>query len=147
MKRIDFLKEMGASLLQTVKYAYEPFVQDDLKRVEDVADRALGIKWLPLMREEEMEPVLEMKFVDGNPIIVSRYDTNMQVMDGICPVCSNIITVTALYSTGKCLNCEKEFNFKTKQGTLHIASLPIKVKDQTVFVGFQKHKKLGGNHA
>jgi hypothetical protein len=147
MKRSDFLKEMGASLFQTVKYAYEPFVRDDLQKVEDVADRALGIKWMPLMKEEETEPMLEMKFLEGNPVIISRHDTNMQVMDGVCPVCSNIIVVTALYSTGKCLNCEKEFNFKTKQGELQLESFPIKVKDKTIFIGFQKHKKLGGIRA
>jgi hypothetical protein len=145
MKRMDFLKEMGASLFQTVKYAYEPFARDDLQKVEEAADRALGIKWLPLMQEDDSAPKLDTKFVDGKPVIVSNFDTNMRVMNGICPVCSNIIVVTTLYSTGKCLNCEKEYNFKTQQGDLQLEPLPIKVKDKTVFIGLQK--KLGGIHA
>lgn len=147
MKRIDFLKEMSNSLLQTVKNAYEPFIRDDIERVEEVADKALGISWLPLMREDEISSTLEMRFIEGKPIIVSRNHTNMQVMSGICPVCSNIINVTALYSKGKCLNCEKEYNFSTNQGDLELDQLPIKMKDQMIYIGFQKHKKLGGLHA
>lgn len=147
MKRIDFIKELRNSLVQTVKYAYEPFIHDDLKKVEEAADKVLGINWIPLMRDEETIPTLEIKFIEGNPIIVSNYDSNIQVTNGICPVCSNIITVTTLYSTGKCLNCEKEFNFKTKQGDLELETLPVKTNDHMIYVGFQKHKKLGGTHA
>lgn len=148
MKRIDFFKEMGTSFLQTVKYAYEPFIHDDLQKVEDVMDRALGVKWLPFMKEEEAAAAqLEMKFIDGRPVILSNCDSNIQVMDGICPGCLNLINVTALYSTGKCLYCEKEFNFKTKQGDLVLESLPLKTKDHVIYIGLNKQKNLGGSRA
>lgn len=137
MKRGEFLKEMKNSLFETVKSVYEPLLEDDIKKVENVADRALGIQWLPLMKENENLPELEVKFIDGRPIIVSHYDTNMQVMDGICPVCSNIIVVTTLYSSGKCLNCEKDFNFKTNKGDLKLKSLPLKVKGHEYYIGLQ----------
>jgi nitrite reductase/ring-hydroxylating ferredoxin subunit len=143
MKRGDFLKEMGNSLFQTIK----PFINEDLEKFEEAADRALGITWLPFMKETEIYPELEMKFIAGKPIIVTRNGANMQAMDGVCPVCSNIIILTALYSSGKCLNCQKEFNFKTQSGELHLESLPTKRKDGMHFIGIQRDKKQGEYHA
>lgn len=147
MKRKEFLKEMGTSLFQTVKYVYEPFIHDDLQKVEEVVDRTLDIKWVPLMREDDVNSMLEMKFINGSPIMVLLDEANMQVMSGICPECSNIIIVTTLYSTGKCLNCEKEYNFKTKKGDLYLKTIPVKKKDHVIYIGLEKEKKLGGFNA
>jgi hypothetical protein len=141
MNRSDFLKELSGSLFQTVKSVYEPFLHEDLVKVEEAADRALGITWLPLMKKYELDSDLEMKYIASKPIIVSHNGTNMQAMDGVCPVCSNIIILTALYSSGKCLNCQKEFNFKSHSGELKLVSYPVKVKDETYFIGFQRNKK------
>ncbi|MEH7075454.1 hypothetical protein [Neobacillus drentensis] len=147
MKRGDFLKEMAGSLFQTVKSVYEPFIHEDFEKVEAAADRALGITWLPLEKEQDGNHDLEMKFIAGKPIIVVRNGTNMQAMNGVCPVCSTIIIVTTLYSSGKCLNCQKEFNFKTQTGELLLETYPLKSKENTVYIGFQKQKKLGEQHA
>ncbi|MGG3470175.1 hypothetical protein ABES02_22150 [Neobacillus pocheonensis] len=144
MRRGEFLKEMRSSLFQTVKSVYEPFLNEDLEKVEAAADRALGIAWLPLT---EVHTDLELKFIGGTPIIVSRNGTNMQAWNGVCPECSHIIILTTLYSSGKCLNCQKEFNFKTKSGDLLLNSIPIKQKENAYYIGFEKHMKLGGLHA
>ena len=148
MRRGDFIKEMGSSLFQTVKSVYEPFISEDLEKVESAADRALGIRWVPVIKESEPFSELELKFIGGKPVIVVRKGTNMQAMDGVCPVCSNIIILTTLYSSGKCLNCQKEYNFKTQSGELQLASFPIKRKEDIYYIGFQKYeKKSGGSHA
>jgi hypothetical protein len=146
MRRGDFLKEMAGSLFQTAKSVYEPFLSEDLEKVEVVADRVLGISWHPLMKKQEFGSVLEMKFISGKPVIVTRYGTNMQAIDGVCPVCSNIIVVTTLYSSGKCLNCQKVYNFETHSGELQLNSYPLKLVDDTFFIGFM-NKKQGGHDA
>lgn len=147
MKRVDFIKEMCTSLLQTVKNVYEPFVQEDLEKVEEVADRALGITWVPLLMKEDESFTLEMKFMVGKPVVVSHFNSNIQAFVGICPECSNIISVTALYSSGKCLNCGKQYNFMTHEGDLLLEDLPLKLKNQIYFVGFQMNMKQGASHA
>ncbi|MBO0958270.1 hypothetical protein J1P26_00875 [Neobacillus sp. MM2021_6] len=144
MKRGDFLKEMAGGLFQTVKSVYEPFLSEDLEKVEAVADRALGITWQPLVIEQGTYHNLEMKFICGKPVIVARNGTNILAIDGVCPVCSNIIILTTLFSTGKCLNCQKEYNFKTQSGDLQLKSYPLKRKDELYFIGFQKDQKQGG---
>ncbi|MBL4953849.1 hypothetical protein JK635_16820 [Neobacillus sp. YIM B02564] len=147
MNRAEFFKEMSNSLLQTVKSVYEPFISDDLEKVENAADRVLGITWYPLLEDRGQDPLLEMHYTAGKPIIVSRYGTNMQVFDGVCPVCSNIIMLSTLYSKGKCLNCQKEFNFNTGIGELKLYSLPVKYKQKMVYVGLQTSPKQGDKHA
>ena len=138
MKRLDFFKEMGGSLFQTVKSVYEPFIQGDIEKIETAADKALGITWIHLMEETEISSQLEMKFFQGKAIIIVNYGTNMQAWNGICPVCSHIITVSTLYQSGKCLNCQKEFNFETNTGELQLQALPIRKKDQIYQIGFVK---------
>lgn len=148
MNRKDFFKEMYTSLFQTVKYAYEPILNDDLQKVEAVVEQALGIKWLPIEKgEDTLFEKLELKYIEGIPIIVFLENTNIQAMYGFCPECSNIIHVTALYSTGKCFNCGKEYNFKTKQGELQLETLPVKKKERMFYIGLEKPKKPGGIHA
>lgn len=141
MKRGDFLKEMAGSLFSTVKSAYEPFLADDLEKVEEAADRALGITWVPLMNVNELYSDLEMKFFVGKPIVISCQESNIQARSGVCPECSAIIILTSLNLSGKCLNCQKEFNFKTSTGDLKLESLPIKVKNHQYLIGLTKFKK------
>ncbi|MFJ7725655.1 hypothetical protein ACIQXV_05755 [Neobacillus sp. NPDC097160] len=147
MRRGDFLREMAGGLFQTVKSAYEPFLSEDLEKVEAAADRALGITWHPFLKEHEHYSNLEMKFIGGKPVIVTHNGTNIQAFDGVCPGCSNIIIVTTLYSSGKCLNCQKEYNFKTQSGDLQLNSNPIKRKEDSYFIGFQKYMKQGDHDA
>ncbi|CAH2715532.1 hypothetical protein BACCIP111895_02716 [Neobacillus rhizosphaerae] len=147
MRRGDFFKEMGNSLFQTVKSVYEPFLSEDLEKIEVATDRVLGITWHPIMKEYEFNSDLEMKFINGKPVIVTRIGTNMQAVDGVCPVCSNIIILTTLYSTGKCLNCQNEYNFKSQSGDLQLNSYPIKLKNDTYLIGFQEYKRQGDSDA
>lgn len=138
MKRGDFLKEMAGSLFTTVKSVYQPFIAEDLEKVEEAADRALGITWEPFINEGELYSDLEMKFFHGKPIVIYRQGTFIQVMSGVCSDCSTIINLASLNRSGKCFHCEKEFNFKTKTGELKLESLPIKVKDHQYLIGFTK---------
>jgi hypothetical protein len=138
MKRLDFFKELGDGVFQIVKSVYEPFIQGDLEKLEGAVDRALGITWIPFMKESDWISDLEMKYFHGKAVILVRHGVNMQAWNGICPVCSQIITLSTLYSSGKCLNCQKEFNFKTNTGELRLTSLPFRKRDQIYQIGFAK---------
>lgn len=138
MKRLDFFKEMGEGFFQTVKSVYEPFIQGDIEKIESAADKALGITWIPFLKESEWTSDLEMKFFNGKAVILARQGSNMQAWNGICPVCSQIITVTTLYSSGKCLNCQKEFDFMRNSGELPLTPLPLRKRDQIYQIGFAR---------
>jgi hypothetical protein len=138
MKRLEFFKAMGDSLYQTVKTVYDPCIQSDIDKLEGAADLALGVVWIPIMKEAENADCLEMKFFQGKAILLVRQKSNMQAWNGICPVCSNLITLTTLYLSGKCLNCQKEYNFKTNTGDLQLRPIPIRRKKQMIEIAHMK---------
>lgn len=139
MKRMDFLKEMGSSFGKTLKSIYHPIVEDDVEKLSKAAQQALGIKWHLLSIENEVKQGIEQKFISGKPvIIIQKPKGNVQALSGICPVCSNLLVFSSLYSTGKCLICEKEYNFITMTGNLEYTVLPVKLKEERLFVGLSK---------
>lgn len=136
MKRDEFLKEMGYSLGKTLKGIWQPMIEDDVVKLTDVAHHVLRYKWYFLSNKGELSAGIEQKFISGKPIlVVSDQKGNLQVLSGICPVCSNLLVFSPLYSTGKCLICEKEYNFVTRQGSLVFAELPIKQDQLSIYIG------------
>ena len=146
MNRIEFFKEMRDGLFRTVKSVYEPFLKEDLEKFERATDSALGIMWYPVVNLYGQRENLEMKFVAGQPVILLRQGPNIEAMSGVCPKCSNLITITSLYSSGKCLNCGKIFNFTNHEERLQLETFPIRRKEETIFVGINV-SKLGDSNA
>ena len=146
MKRLHFLKTMGASLYETIDSLYEPAISNGVSKLEEAGDRLLGVKWYPAGLGTKQGPILEMRYIGGQPAVFYGDESNMRAVSGICPVCSNIIILTALYSTGKCLNCSKGFNFGTSEGDLELIFLKVKRRENEWFVGVP-FRKEGGMHA
>ncbi|MFD3450127.1 hypothetical protein ACFDTO_36735 [Microbacteriaceae bacterium 4G12] len=141
MNRLDFLKEMAGSLAQTVKYVYEPFLKDDLEKVEAAANRALGITWLPVVKVEEMNEKPELRFANGKPIIVFSHEEKPHAISGICPVCSSLIQVLTYDQMATCMICDQSYDFKKLDGALPVQKLQIKRKDQMYEVGLTDNDK------
>ncbi|WP_242224595.1 hypothetical protein [Bacillus cereus group sp. BfR-BA-01380] len=141
MNRLDFFKEVAGSIFQTVKYVYEPFLKDDLKKVEEAADRALGITWVPVMKVDEMIIGPEVRFASGKAIIVFSHEEKPHAISGICPICSNLIQVRMYDHRATCTICDKDYDFKTLGGELFVQRLQIKRKDQMYVVGFTDNSK------
>lgn len=135
MNRLHFLKEMKRGLLETVKSVYEPIVADDLEKLERAADKALGLKWVYLTNEASLSNYVEQKFIEGKPIIICNEGVDVRAYSGICPACSNLLVLSTLYSTGKCLYCEKEYHFKEKSGDLRLTSYPTKKMTDDYYIG------------
>ncbi|NRD80474.1 hypothetical protein HPT25_24435 [Bacillus sp. BRMEA1] len=136
MRRIDFFREIKSSLIDTVISVYDPFIKSDIEKVEEVANLILGITWVPVLKENAPYTNLDMEFINGMPIIFFGNETNRMAMEGFCPECLHIFTVTSLYSIVKCLDCGKEYNFKTQLGDLKFKSMPLKRINKTYYVGF-----------
>lgn len=136
MNRLDFLKEVAGSMIQTVKYVYEPFLSDDLKKIEEAADKALGITWVPIMKVGEMAGESEIHFISGKPVILYSQEGKVLAISGICPVCSNLIQVRGYDNVASCMHCEKEYHLKTGKGELAVTALQVKKKDQMYVVGY-----------
>lgn len=141
MKRTEFLKEMKIGFGDTIKALLHPVIEEDVDKLSMAAYKAIGIKWYDLSAEEDLQNGIEQRFISGQPIIVLVEERNTQAFSGICPVCSHLLIFTPLYSTGKCLICDKEYNFITKEGSLDYTDLPVKKEKGRVYVGISNTKQ------
>lgn len=138
MKREDFFKEMKEGFFKTFKTVYEPFIEDDLKKLEKTTDQMLGVNWFYVCNEYSAQEKLNQFIVNGKPIIIINEGGNIQAISGICPECSNLLNLSVLFATCKCFNCEKEYNFQKKQGELSFSELPLNMKNDGYHVGLKK---------
>lgn len=136
MKRTEFLKVMSSSLGNTLKGICQPLIEEDVIKLADAAYQVLGVKWHFLCEITDLQAGIEQRFISGKPILVIKNQNgNVQTLSGICSVCSNFLVYSPLYSIGKCLICEKEYNFNHQNGTLDYTELPLKYDRNKIYVG------------
>jgi hypothetical protein len=140
LKRSEFLKEMSSSLGKTLKALYGPSVEEKADKLGNAADKFLRISWHYLIEMDGLKEGIEQRFFLDRPILIVYRERDVQVICGICPVCSNLLAFSSLYATGKCLICEKEYNFQTKLGNLEYKELPIKMEKGKIYLGMTRSK-------
>lgn len=140
MNRLDFLKEMRSSLFGTVKEIYEPFVEDDLKKINQSADQLLGIHWFYVASGAESIHHLEQKYVAGKPIICFKSENEIRAYSGICPTCTNLLTISTFTKTCKCMHCDKQYDFESTSDDSKsvLTEFPVKQKSDGLYVGLKK---------
>lgn len=138
MNRQDFFKELSKGLFSTIKTIYEPFIDEDIEKIDKTADVMLGIRWEFVCRKDaEFEKVNEY-FINGKPIYIIQTNGNMRAISGICPSCSNLLNLSNLLLTCKCFNCSKDYNFQTDFGSLAFDELPLMEKSDGYYVGLKR---------
>lgn len=138
MNRQDFFKEMGKGLFSTLKTVYEPFLEDDIENLERTANSLLGVQLTYVCSKDSEFAAINEYFINGKPIYIIQANGNMKAISGICPLCSNLLNVSNLLLTCKCLNCGKDYNFQENIGSLAIQELPLIKKPEGYFVQLKK---------
>jgi len=138
LNRLEFFKEMRKSFRDTLKAIYMPLIEEDLDKLEKVTEHVLELKWYSLGYIWSFTSKIEYRYINGIPVIIVMEGESVQVFSGICPACSNLFVVSTLYSTSKCMKCEREYDFKSKNGDLILEELLMKSEKDELFVGFQK---------
>lgn len=135
MKREDFFKEMKKGFFNTLKSVYEPFIEEDLEKLEKTTDRILGVNWSFVCSEYYQFNNINQFYISGSPILITKEEGNVKAFSGICPSCSNLLHLSVLYSTCKCLNCGNDYNFQNKTGDLTLIEMPLALKTDGYYVG------------
>ena len=65
MNRLEFLKEMKHSLLQTVQSVCAPFVEEKIEKLDRSIDVLSQIQWWHVTNEVNATKAIETKFIDG----------------------------------------------------------------------------------
>lgn len=137
MNRQDFLKEMRKGLFSTIRTVYEPFVDEEIEKLEKTADSMLGIRWMFVCQKDTVFSKVNEYFINGKPIYMIQANGNMRALSGICPSCSNLLNLSNLLLTCKCFNCSKDYNFQTESGNLAFEELPISLKSDGYYIGLK----------
>jgi nitrite reductase/ring-hydroxylating ferredoxin subunit len=135
VKREDFFKEMKFGFFKTLKNVYEPFIEDDIEKLEKTTDQVFRIKWTSVCSKDYYLEKFNQFYINGKPIFIIGEEGNMKAYSGICPSCSTLLNFSVLYSTCKCMNCGKDYNFQNKNGELILLELPLALKKDGYFVG------------
>nr|WP_295971447.1 hypothetical protein [uncultured Bacillus sp.] len=139
MNRLDFFKEMKTGLLKTVTSIYEPIMEDDMEKINKVADQLLGIKWFYLTDNTYVSRKVEQKRINGRPCIISYDEGSIKAYSGICLSCSQLLYLSTADFTCKCLTCEKEIKLFEFEPCNHqiILEYPVKKQKDGYYVGLK----------
>lgn len=141
MNRLGFFSEMKKGLLDTIKAVYEPILEEKLEQIDRAADTILQIHWVAIGEDFELFPSTEQKIIKGINVLILRTGENIQAVDCTCPVCLNLLYFSESDQELKCFMCEKQYLFRTGEGELLPAFLPVRKKNKQYEIGIEARRK------
>lgn len=137
MNRLEFLKELKNSLIQTVQSACAPIVEEKIEQLDCSMDMLSQLQWWHVTNQISDTKVIETKYVDGQTLLLVHENKMLRVFNGICPFCSHLLHVFQTDFACKCMNCDEKFSLtSTEIGILQ--EYPIKKRSDGYYVGLNK---------
>lgn len=136
MNRAQFFSELGKGMLKTVMEIAEPFINDDLDKIDQTVDQIAGVDWVAAgpLSSFKKEGVHEV-YVKGKPIVILRTGT-FQAYEKICPHCSAVPQWIAYEKRFKCFGCGSEYDIYN--GNARLKECFVKIKEDRLLIGFFK---------
>jgi nitrite reductase/ring-hydroxylating ferredoxin subunit len=131
MNRLQFLKEMRNSLVETIKEASAPLLEDEVKRMKEIFS-SVHRTWhlLGTYDADELKGV-EVKNIHHVPIVVYVQNGDIKARKAICSHCHVIPHYIQLEHRFICLYCDREFDLTSETGALKMPLLATKkIKNQ-----------------
>lgn len=137
MNRLDFLKELKASFFDTAKSICEPIVEIEIEKISNSTDRLLNRHWIYIGMEMSH---FQQKYIKGETVFFIKNDSEIRAFSGICPTCTNLVVVSTMQATCRCLTCETVHNFSDDNETnnLVLTEYPVKKQDDGYYIGMIK---------
>ncbi|WLR52938.1 Rieske (2Fe-2S) protein [Bacillus tianshenii] len=137
MNRLEFFHYVKKSVVDTVKYAASPLIEEDVKKIDRWTDELAGIVWIPceldLSRSECMTT-----FLNGKSLAFFYNDEVLRCVDLTCVNCETLVHWYAFQKEFKCLTCEHTYQVSHMTGELEIQELPLKREYGQLLVGFER---------
>ncbi|ASA95974.1 MULTISPECIES: hypothetical protein [Anoxybacillus] len=131
MNRLQFLKMMRNSLMETVKEASAPLLEDEVEKVKTLffSHRT----WHSIGLCDDVHGV-EMKTVARIPIVVYKHAGTLHVKKAICSHCHVMPHYIEQDHRFICLYCDREWYVLSQEGTLHMPILQTKQEGDEWYV-------------
>lgn len=141
MNRLEFLKELKKSLVDTVRYVSAPIVEEKMEKLDHSLDVLSQIQWWHVTNQVSESTKIEEKYIDGQSILLVHEDKKLRAFNGFCPSCNHLLHVFQMDSKCKCMNCEEEYSFMSNEGS-GLQEYPLKKSETGYYVGLKKKKSL-----
>lgn len=141
MNRLEFLKEIKKSLIETVQYACAPIMEDKIEKLNNSLDVLSQLQWWHVVSEVSEFHKIEEKYIDSQSIILVHENKKLYAFNGLCPSCKNLLTVFQNDSKCKCMYCEEEYTFASNKENC-LQEYPLKSCEDGYYVGLSKRKSI-----
>lgn len=141
MNRLEFLKEIKKSLVETVQYACAPIMEDKIEKWNHSLDVLSQLQWWHVANRVSETNKIEEKYIDRQTIILVHDNKKLHAYDGLCPSCKNLLTIVQIDSTCKCMYCEKEYSLASHEKN-GLQEFPLKRAEDGYYVGLRKRKSV-----
>ncbi|UQD51037.1 2Fe-2S ferredoxin [Bacillus methanolicus] len=131
MNRLQFLKEMRNSLVQTIKEAYTPLLEDEVEKITEIFSSVHRAWYLLGIYDVAELKGVEVKYVHHVPVAVYVQNGDIKARKAICSNCHVLPHYIQYQHRFICLNCDREFDLASEKGTLKMSLLATKkIKNQ-----------------
>ena len=141
MDRLEFLKELKNSLLETIQSACAPIVEDKIDKFDRSIDVLSQLQWWHVTNQIASIKTIEQKYIDGQSLLLVHANNTIRAFNGTCPSCDHLLHVFQMDSKCKCMNCEAEFSLASSE-TSCLQEYPLKRREDGYYVGLKKRRKV-----
>ncbi|MGJ7035338.1 2Fe-2S ferredoxin [Anoxybacillus eryuanensis] len=135
MNRLQFLKMMRNSFIETMKEVSAPLLEEEVEKVKKLFfDHRT---WHTIGPCDDVCDV-EMKTVGRIPIVVYKHDGTLHVRKAICSHCHVMPHYIQQDHRFICLYCDREWHIFSQHGTLHMPLLPTKKEGNVWYVQIER---------
>ncbi|MBA2878091.1 nitrite reductase/ring-hydroxylating ferredoxin subunit [Anoxybacillus kamchatkensis] len=135
MNRLQFLKMMRDSLIETMKEASAPLLEDEVEKVKKLFSNHRT--WHAIGPCDDICDV-EIKTVDRIPLVVYKHEGTLYVRKAICSHCQVMPHYIQQDHRFICLYCDREWHVFSQKGTLHMPLLPTKREGDEWYVQIER---------
>ncbi|MBB5355887.1 uncharacterized protein YlbG (UPF0298 family) [Anoxybacillus mongoliensis] len=135
MNRLQFLKMMRNSFIETMKEVSAPLLEEEVEKVKNLfSDHRT---WHTIGPCDDVCDV-ELKTIGRIPIVVYKHDGTLHVRKAICSHCHVMPHYIQQDHRFICLYCDREWHVLSQHGTLHMPLLPTKKEENIWYVQIER---------
>lgn len=135
MNRLQFLKELRKSFIDTTKEITLPVLDGEFKKIDDIADKIVGLNWVKVGSIDHLNKGIQERFINGASILLFHNGEELIAYQKTCSSCQSLVQWIAHEKKLKCFSCDRTYLIESEAGDLVIKRYYTKAKNREWFIG------------
>lgn len=136
MNRSDFFSAMRKGLVDTIKAATEPFIEEKIEQLDRTTDALLQIKWVPIDCSTSSLP--SYHYIAGQSVFVFQAQQEVLAVSTVCLHCHQLLSFSESNNELRCFSCENSYSIVNGDGDLSVQYIPIRYKNNQYELGIKE---------